>query len=146
MPSELIPYFATGEQVTHPALPGQVLVVKRTKQTRAIVVPADNLTGAGYDPFLRDLSHALDSNGNRLPLVTFPAPAPTAAVNRLRVGTIFRMTRAYRHWTTEDLMVVVAVNQKTVSAVKVGGEDNPGVRVPFTGVTIVDASTLTLAV
>lgn len=145
--STFIPFFAPGDQVTHPQLPGKVLVVKRVKQTRAIVVPADDLTSRGYDPNLHHLTYATDANGERLPRVTLPSEDEVATdANAPRPAQVIRLNRAYRHWTTQDLMVVVSVNQTTVTAMKLGGENNPGVRVPFGAFTVVDVSTLILAV
>lgn len=152
MPTTMLPYLLPGEQVTlnNPLYRGQMFAVVRTKRTRAHIVPADDLTATGWDARLSDLVAAVDGLGCPLPRLDMRArDAATTATEgtsaRPRPAMVIRMNRPYRHWTTQDLMVILSVNQTTVTAVKLGGENNPGVRIPFNGFTVVDTASLVLA-
>jgi hypothetical protein len=151
MPNTFLPHFAPGTPVTssHWQRHGEQFVVVRTKVTRAHVVPANDLTHRGYEHPLEFLAHSTDAAGNRLPLVTLPAPAPAperSGSDGVEQASIIRLRRPFQHYTTQDLLVVSSVNQRTVSAKKLGGESGPGLRVGFGGFEVVDPSRLTLAV
>jgi hypothetical protein len=55
-------------------------------------------------------------------------------------GVVVRLKKDYGSYTTRDLFVVTANNNKTVSVVKLGGDGGRYLRVPHRGLDIVDVA------
>ena len=127
-----------GQQVTidHANYRGTVWLVERVKYTKAIVRGADEATRARFPRGLdAPLTMLRPVDGEAPPA---PAPAPYVPKPHRELGQLCRITRPFRHWTTSDLFVITAVNDKTVSFVRLGGEGGRYMRTPHDGVTIVD--------
>jgi hypothetical protein len=141
-----------GQTVTvdHATTTGLTFVIERVKQTKAIIRPADEATRARYPRGL-DVQLALLQPANRTDASPQPEPRDVQAEAAKRLaelefqmqfetGVLVRITKAYGSYTTSDLFVVTANNDKTASVVKVGGDGGRYLRVPHTGLTIIDAA------
>jgi hypothetical protein len=138
----------TTVRIDHPTYLGTLWTVERIKQTKAIIRGADEATRNRFP-------RGLDAPRNLLVPADGEAPKPeprdvqAEAAKRLaelefqmqfETGVLVRIKKAYGSYTTSDLFVVTANNDKTASVVKVGGDGGRYLRVPHAGLTIVDAA------
>jgi hypothetical protein len=142
-----MPVITEGQLVVidHAKTRGMTWVVEKVKYTKAIVRPANEAAKAAYP-------RGLDAQMTMLRPADGPAPeipkrdAQAEAEARLaelelqmqfELGVLVRIKQAYGNYTTSDLFVVTANNEKTVSVVKIGGDGGRYLRVPHKGLTIV---------
>lgn len=118
---------------------GQVFTVERVKTTKAIIRPHN------------ELAKLLSPQGLNCPLamltVSDGAPPPPKVETYeppvlLPLGTLVRLNRAFSDYTTETLMVVTSANLKTHSVAKLGGDQDRYLRVPVSGLTVVDVASV----
>jgi hypothetical protein len=128
--------------IDHHTAAGCVFTVERVKYTKAIVRPADDATRARYP-------RGLDAPLTMLrPLADGEAPAPVGKTPEQRLaeleqqmqfvpGVLVQLKRPFGGHTAEDVFVVIANNERTVSAAKIGGDDGRYIRAAHNGLSIV---------
>jgi hypothetical protein len=142
-----MPMVTEGQLVTidHATTRGMTWVVERVKYTKAIVRPANEAAKAarprGLDVQLTMLRPA-DGPAPEIPKRDAQAEAAKRLAElelqmQFELGVLVRIKEAYGSYTTSDLFVVTANNEKTVSVVKIGGDGGRYLRVPHSGLSIV---------
>jgi hypothetical protein len=139
-------------RIEHASAAGCVFVVERVKYTKAIVRGADEATRKRYPRGLdapMTMLRPVDGEGS------WPAPRNVEADSAQRLaelehkmqfelGVLVQLKRPYNSYTEEDVFVVTANNDKTVSVVKIGGDGGRYLRVPHSGLGILSAKGLHL--
>jgi len=140
------PPVTVGQHVTidDDRYPGQVFRVDRIKVTKALIQPVNDAARGRWPNGVNvpmTMLAPFDGDPDDV-LTTSPAAATMLADlerrTRFTLGVLVTLKRPYKHHTTADLFVVTNTSDKTVSVAKLGGDDGRYIRVPYSGLTIVD--------